>query len=163
MSILDSLVLHFDSIFGFWLFNTKLLLFAVLLAIIIVFSLLTKFFKNRKIKNEKKLIYEYDNVIYLLSWYNYATSSNDVSTMFSKIFEKKNPSYITNHKQIFSFINNLEKNSWKTVVSEKRWDDIKKLTRKLKTANFFLKTSKLITIIFLLFLVLGITYALVLN
>lgn len=163
MSILDSLVLHFDSIFGFWLFNTKLLLFAVLLAITIIFSLLTKFFKNRKIKNEKKLIYEYDNVIYLLSWYNYATSSNDVSTMFSKIFEKKNLSYITNHKQIFSFINNLEKNSWKTVVSEKRWNDIKKLTRKLKTANFFLKISKLITIIFLLFLVLGITYALVLN
>ncbi len=160
---LDEIVLYCSEFFWFWLFNTRLLILFVLLIILAVVLTLVKLFETRKQKNTEKLIYEYDNIVYLVSWYNYQTWTNDAMVMFEKIFSKKKPSYMAKRKLIFSSVEKLEKDFWKKIVPEWNWKTIKQLTKKIGLQSFLSKLLKLMAIIVLLAFVLWVVYLLILK
>jgi len=162
-ALLNDIIIYFDGFFWFWLFNTRLLLVAILIIILIIFLVLIKLLKTKKLKNQENLIYQYDNIVYLVSWYNYQTWTNDASLMFKEIFSNKQPSYMANHKLIFNSIQKLEKEFWKKIIPEEHWNTINKLTKKVKFFLFLFKLLKIIAIIILLLLVLWILYFFILK
>lgn len=152
-----SLVLYIDNIFWFGISNSKLFLIMIIVLFFILFFgvIFLKLLKLKLLKNRQKLIYEYDNIFYIISWYNYQTWTNDSLEIFNKIIESKNLSYISNQKLIFASIQKIEAEFWKKIISIEDWFKIKKFTKKIR---FFSLLAKLLKFIIMLFIILFVAW-----
>ena len=161
--LLNDTISYFSGILWFGTFNTKLFILVVLLIVLVVVFILVELFKNKKLKDEKKLVHKYDDIVYLVSWYNYQTWTNDALVMFEKIFSSKKPAYIAKRKVIFDSVEKLEEDFWKKIVPKEHWQTINKLVKKVGFSLFLFRLLKIIAILVLLLLVLWVLLFLVLK
>ncbi len=150
------IVLYVDSFLNFWLETSALIVLSVFVGIflLIIFFILLRFLEKKYLKNNQKLIYQYDNIFYVLSGYSYKTWSNEILVLMDKIFKSNKLNYISNHDTIFKLIKGLESDFWNTIIWNDIWSQILLLKRKIKTNNvlkWFIKIfSYLIIIVFLI-------------
>ncbi len=156
----NNLVWYIDNIFWLWLINSQLILIMILvLVFVLIFgSIFIKLLKWKLLKNKQKLIYEYDNIFYIVSWYNYQTWTSDSLKIINKIFENKNPSYISNHKLIVNAIKEIEIDFWKKIIPSENWLKIKKFAKKIKLCSFLAKLLKVIIMLVIILFVVWIYY-----
>ncbi len=145
----NSLVLYVDSVLWFGLIKSELILIMILvLVFVLIFgAIFIKLLKSKLLKNKQKLIYEYDNIFYIISWYNYQTWTADSLEIINKIFDNKNPSYISNHRLIVNDIQKIETDFWKKIIPSENWLKIKKFEKKIKLCSFWAKLLKFIILL----------------
>ncbi len=153
------IVLYVDSFLKVWLETSALLVLSVFIGIIliIIFLILLRFLEKKYLKNKQKLIYQYDNIFYVLSGYSYKTWSDYVLVLMDTIFKSNKLNYISNHDTILKSIKELESDFWNTIIWNDIWSQIFLLKRKIKTNNVLRWIIKIfsyfiIIIFFVLFL-----------
>jgi hypothetical protein len=152
----SSLILYVDNVFWFCLVDSKifLIIMIVLVFVLVFWVIFVKLLSWKLFKNKQKLIYEYDNIFYIISSYNYQTSTSDGIEIFNKLLKKDNLSYISNHKLIFDSVQKIEMEFWKKIITSENWWKIKKFTKKIKFYSLLAKILKFIIILsIILFLV----------
>lgn len=156
----NNVVLYFDNIFWLWLVNSQLILMMIIVLIFVLIfgAIFIKVLKWKLLRNKQKLIYEYDNIFYIISWYNYQTWTSDSLEIIHKILENKNPSYMSNHKLIFDSIQKIETEFWKKIIPIENWLRIKKFAKKIKFCSFLAKLLKVIIILVIILFVVWIYY-----
>ena len=156
----NSLVLYVDNIFWFGLINSELILIIIIILffVLIFGTIFVKLLKLKLLKHKQKLVYEYDNILYIVSSYNYQTWTYDSLEIIHKILESKNPAYMPNNNFIFDSIQKIETEFWKKIIPNENFLKIKKLIKKIKFCFFLAKLLKFIIILSIILFVAWIIY-----
>lgn len=153
----NNIVSYVDSFFGIWFVNSELIL--IMLFVLILIIIFNKLLNNSLFKNRKQIIYQYDNVFYLISWYNYQTGTDDGIDIMHNLFDIKNPSYLYSHKTIFEAVQKIENDFWKKIIPIENRSKITKLRKKIRFWWFFVKFLKFILILAVILFVASMIYA----
>ena len=137
----------------------------MIVVLLFLFILLSKIAKKR-VNNEQKLVYECDNVFYHIaaSQYKVWLKAEDTKlqdkhlSVIKRLFESKNPNYISNIELIKSSVKSIEKEIWKKITHKNIWDNIDLCVSKMKKLALWSKILKLITILIVIMLVGGMIY-----
>lgn len=160
LNIRYNLVNFVNTIFWLWLEMSVwfILSIMVLVVILLLFKLILKKINKRLSIIKQKLIYEYDNIFYLLSLSQYQQELDKKSlgwdpciAAITPILNMKNPDYISNHSMINSNIKKVEVLLWKQVISDNIWNKINKFHKKLKSIILVYKIFKILLMFILWF------------
>lgn len=132
----------------------------VLLAVLFIVWLY--FFLSMKMGNlaqntEKKITYQYDNILYLWSLY-YNKHMDKLSTnpwviVLKSIWWSGKSNYIANKDSIKEIIDRIEEKLGTKVIPDSEWKTLSKLYRKYKIRKFFSVLLKSIIVLIIIFLV----------
>ncbi len=167
LSIRYNLVNFVDSIFWLWLeMSVWLILFLVIIVItLFVLKIVLKRISAKISDIKQKLIYQYDNIFYLLSLSQYKEELDKKSlggdpciAAIKPIINMKKPTYISSSVIIKSNIKKVEVLLWKQVISDELWSKINKFHKKLKSISLIYKIFKILLILILLLTVVAFVY-----
>lgn len=159
LNIRYNLVNSVDSIFGLWLeisvWILIILFFAVILLIILWF--VSKKLSKIILSKKQKLIYEYDNIFYLLARVQYQKEIDKKSigwdpciAAIKPILNLKEPTYIANKILIKENIKKVEVLLWEQVISDGVWKKISIFDRKIRSLSLWAKIVKIFLILIVL-------------
>lgn len=137
-----------------------LIIVLLVLAILWLYFFMTMKLGKFSQKIEKKVSYQYDNILYLWSIYYDkhfdALKSNPGLIVFKAIIWSGKPKYIPNRKLIKETILKIENKIWTKVIPDEEWKKLSKLLRKYQIRHCLsiLLKSVIILVIVILFLLL---------
>ena len=167
LSVRYSLVNFVDNIFWLWLEMSVWFILSLVIFVIILFilKLVLSSFAKKVLWIKQKLIYEYDNIFYLLSLSQYEQELDKKSlggdpciAAIKPILNMKNPTYISNRIIIKSNIKKVEILLWKQVISDDIWNQINKFHKKLKSTSLIHKIVKILLMLILFVMVVVFVY-----
>ena len=153
LSVRYGLVNFVDNIFGLWLEMSVWFILILLVSIVswLVLKLILNHFSTKVSWVKQKLIYEYDNIFYLLSLSQYQQELDKKSlggdpciAAIKPILNMKTPTYISNRILIKSNIKKVEVLLWKQVISDDIWNKINKFHKKIKSISLINKIVKIL-------------------
>lgn len=154
-------------LFGVWLETASWILISFFLLIIILLILVFLFKKfNKKILSfKKKLIFEYDNIFYLLASAQYKKEIDKTSMWWDPciaaikpIISMENPSYLANRRLIKENVGKVEKLLWYQIIEDWIWKKINIFYTKLKTISLLYKILKILFVIIILLVIGSLVY-----
>lgn len=153
------LIVQIDWFVALWAQKTEILLFVIFIfLLIIVFAFFIYLFKKQSNKIRQKLIYQYDNIFYLISWYNYQTNTSDWLEMMMQVLDSKNPSYEDSHSKIFKSVQEIESSFGKKIIPQNDWKIIKRLRSQLGILLFCNKVLKILLFLFVIWAIVLFVY-----
>jgi hypothetical protein len=162
LSVRYSLVNFVDNIFWLWLEMSVwfILIFIVSIVILYVLKLILNRFTKNSLWIKQKLIYEYDNIFYLLSLSQYQQELDKKSlgwdpciSAIKPIVNMENPDYVSHKIMIKTNIKQVESLLWVEVISNDIWDKISNFHKKLKLANLYYNIFKILLIFIFIFVI----------
>lgn len=155
-----NMVSYVDWFLSLWLESSAwfLLSFFWFIIILLLSIIFFKISKKQILKFKERLIYQYDNIFYIISKYDYQTSGKWSLNIMKNIFTLKKPSYLSNHKLINTTLKQLESDLWQNIISEEIWSKIKTLHKRVWFNWFVNKLFKFISIVSIISFVLVIIY-----
>ena len=144
----------------------------LMVLLLIVFVLCLYFFVSFKAWNnlqkvEKDIVYQYDNVFYLLSMFYYkhmdSLNSNPWLIVLKGIWWSWKSKYIPNKKIIEDTILKIENKLWVKIVSEDEWNNLSKLFKKYKFRTMLFLIIKVLIVLLLIFLIVLLIFVLLWN
>ncbi len=154
-------------LFGVWLETASWVLISFFLLIIILLILVFLFKKfNKKILSfKKKLIFEYDNIFYLLASAQYKKELDKASIWWDPciaaikpIINMENPSYLVNRYLIKENVRKVETLLWQQVIDQAIWKKINNFYSKLKSISLLYKILKFLFVLIVLLVVGALIY-----
>lgn len=133
----------------------------VIILLLALFILWLYFFVSMKLWNlsqnvEKKIVYQYDNIFYLLSLY-YNDHFETLKAcpwliVFKGIIRSGKSKYIPNKIMIKDTVSKIEDKLWTKIVPDEERNKLSKLFKKYKIRNLISKLLKFIIILIIIFL-----------
>lgn len=163
-----SLVNFVDSVFGLWL---EMAVWIIILSFVVIVVLIILIFISKKIskiilRKKQKLIYEYDNIFYLLAKSQYQKEIDKKSiggdpciAAIKSILTLKNPSYIANKILIKENIKKVELLLWEQIIGDDVWKKINLFHKKIKSISLWSKIVKTFVILIVISLLFIFVYA----
>ncbi len=167
LSVRYSLVNFVDSVLWLWLEMSVWILIILFFAVILMFILffLFKSFSKKVLSTKQKLIYDYDNIFYLLarSQYDKEIDKDSVGwdpciAAIKPILNLKKPSYIDNRELIKWNVKKVELLLWEQIIGDDIWKKINIFHKKIKSASLFAKISKIFLILIVVVLLAILVY-----
>lgn len=151
-SMWNSMILYFESLLSFGLEKTELFIFSlfVFVLVFLAYLLFSKILSKKIVKHKENLIYQYDYIIYILSWFVYKYSDGTKvldEYLFNPLFKSKNLQYTKNYKLIFEAVEKIQSELAQNIIQDSEWKKISKLNSKIW---FYKKTLLLFKIILVL-------------
>ncbi len=159
-------IINFINIM-FWIeiVSWMLIVFIVVVFLLILLWFVVSRLWKKKINITQKLVYQYDNIFYLLSLSQYKNDLNNLNnveiynntwdkwlSLIKSIFNLKNPNYIQNWDLILSGVKKIETLLWEKILGDEINSIINNLNKKLKSISLFYKILQILLILTVLWL-----------
>lgn len=137
----------------------------MIIIILLVLVFLFKRFKKRILVLKEKLIFEYDNVFYLLASAQYKKELDKASmgwdpciAAIKPIINMDKPSYLANRSLIKENIKKVETLLWEQIIDKSIWRKISIFYAKLKSISLLYKILKILFVLIILLVIGALVY-----